>query len=610
MFKRLLSHVSAAALGLAPVLAQNVYPPVIPPGANLLPLNNTWTGTNTFVGLVTGSNFPIFAEQYGAVGDGVTDDSTAINNACAAAASAHRELHLLGKNYAIVAAMMNCPTPPPLISGVYGATNIVYTGAVANKTLITLGNLSSRSYNFTIKDIACTRSIADAGSTCLRIQNSADWVVDNVSASCGANCLGYGITLYADGQSWIKNSYFSNLANTAFNLTGDAPQALNTSDIHIVDSSCYGSGQYCINVGTYAWGTYFDRNVLYGAGSVGIAFGVTSPIFVQYSPPTITNGGAGYSVGCIVTLQTATAGLTQVAPVQMQVATVTGSAIATMNTYDFGGFTDSTFPSPGSINLTYTQASASGCSGTGATFSGTVSNNSSVAKIQDNDIDSDNTGIYVQGFGSVIASGNWISSNNNGIFLLNTASINIVGGINFPTSSGSGVVIGDGTAGNAPTGVDISGVTFSGGNKHVYIRGYSSNVSISGGSMKYSAYTGVSATDGNNSALRIDKDSILFNGNAYNILVTGPTIASGFGAGATIDANCNDNDCTIIEGAASTGGTLTWGIGRGLTGGVGTIPHCVCGGSVPTLACTASASGLTVSHVSGATNINVLCRPQ
>lgn len=46
-----MSKLLALAICLLSTLAwgQNVYPPVIPPGASLLPLNNTWTGTNTYV---------------------------------------------------------------------------------------------------------------------------------------------------------------------------------------------------------------------------------------------------------------------------------------------------------------------------------------------------------------------------------------------------------------------------------------------------------------------------------------------------------------------------------------------------------------------------------
>ena len=67
MFKRLLASVSAVALGLLPAAGQSVYPPVIPQsGTNLLPLNNTWTGTNTFTGLVNGSTLLFPGDASGA----------------------------------------------------------------------------------------------------------------------------------------------------------------------------------------------------------------------------------------------------------------------------------------------------------------------------------------------------------------------------------------------------------------------------------------------------------------------------------------------------------------------------------------------------------------
>src|SRR5271165_6450307 len=71
MFKRLLATVFAFALGLAQAWGQNVYPPIIPQnGTNLLPLNNTWTGVNTWTPsiILTGQQYAgAFNCTYGGV---------------------------------------------------------------------------------------------------------------------------------------------------------------------------------------------------------------------------------------------------------------------------------------------------------------------------------------------------------------------------------------------------------------------------------------------------------------------------------------------------------------------------------------------------------------
>lgn len=78
MFKRLLL---ATTLLSPPALAQQVLPPVIPAGASILPLNNTWTGTNTFNNLVVFNTptSPISISSYNASGSSTTVSATCVS---------------------------------------------------------------------------------------------------------------------------------------------------------------------------------------------------------------------------------------------------------------------------------------------------------------------------------------------------------------------------------------------------------------------------------------------------------------------------------------------------------------------------------------------------
>lgn len=174
MFKRLLTSVSALALGILPVGAQNVYPPVIPGGASLLPLNNTWSGKNTFTGPVIIPNNCTTSQSLGMDATGASDNYSILNTwlATQGSAPAYNICLSFGPGKFKFLTAPTITVPDPLWSTSSTTSNSIGTGTktftVASCTGITPGT-TAFAYHTSSNVMSGTVTSCSAGTLTLNI---------------------------------------------------------------------------------------------------------------------------------------------------------------------------------------------------------------------------------------------------------------------------------------------------------------------------------------------------------------------------------------------------------------------------------------------------------
>jgi hypothetical protein len=216
------------------------------------------------------SQINISAKDFGASGDGVTDDTTAINNALASISISGGALHLPAGNYK-VSAPLNVPGNVTVFGdgisattvtathngnifycnynyftitslSITGPTNPAYTNSIAVSTN-TNGTLGTGAITFTLSDLFITQCY-----TGININGSAHSTLERLLIQQN---YGYGIYGAGSQGKWnslsVNTNYLSGLyliANTTGGIAGAAPFMSNIET--------FANGQYGIYVGTGA----------------------------------------------------------------------------------------------------------------------------------------------------------------------------------------------------------------------------------------------------------------------------------------------------------------------------------------------------------------------
>ena len=152
----------------------------------------------------------VSVKDFGAVGDGVTDDTAAIN----AALTASRNVKFPAGNY-IVSTGITMTTSHSLLGDGMDRTTITGSG---NMDVIYFNAASSSDHGFVIRDMTITNSTAVASQSSgsgIRMNNAYVWRIDNVKVS---GCFN-GITTTLSGLSTITKFFTVNCKTSAVSFT-------------------------------------------------------------------------------------------------------------------------------------------------------------------------------------------------------------------------------------------------------------------------------------------------------------------------------------------------------------------------------------------------------
>ncbi len=204
--------------------------------------------------LVNGKTY-INVKDYGAIGDGVVDDTVAIQNAINFANTNALELYIPAGSYKITSALLinisNSTGSMPLTGGrriiIRGQgssnTNFIYAGTTAIIVFKIVGNIDGQD-NLTISGLHITAASANAStrnSTGFEIRNLANFKISDITASF----FNYGLKLFDSGEGIVEKSIFQ------YNNIGmyAAPDSVGIAPNGIEFNSCAFNSN--LNVGAY-----------------------------------------------------------------------------------------------------------------------------------------------------------------------------------------------------------------------------------------------------------------------------------------------------------------------------------------------------------------------
>ena len=233
----------------------------------------------------------VSVKDFGAVGDGVADDTTAFINAATAAAAQNKSVYAPGGIYKLTSTVLVNNKPFNLVGDGIGVTYVTYTGTTTafdiNPTDVT------QKVSFKNLTLAAANLSADSGTAIsINYPTTASWVGTTVEISnldIRSNLTGSSLPYWDKGivldNCWngvISNVWFSGEANSFTGSTSFIELGANCTDFII--SNCHGF--FC----TYA--------VLLGAYSEGVQ--INNCVFVT------VNSGIYDAVGCLATKVTNT----------------------------------------------------------------------------------------------------------------------------------------------------------------------------------------------------------------------------------------------------------------------------------------------------------------
>jgi len=253
------------------------------------------TGTTTRPVLDKGSEVDVKA--YGAVGDGVTNDTAAFNAALTSLTAAGGGVCLVPKGtYIISAAGITAPLVPGVSSGVHlvgegrGASILKVNGMPTNHLLQCDGdNWSVENLTFDMQDYFTRGGLS--AITC----KGSNWRV----ANCAVIKIGrFGISAFG-GDNWsIEGNYISKTkatgtyGNQSILVSSARVGAIYATNARIIDNVCEGSG-------IIFWGnnSVIARNRISGAGfGSGICTGRSEHADALHVTGNICSGGRGFDM--------------------------------------------------------------------------------------------------------------------------------------------------------------------------------------------------------------------------------------------------------------------------------------------------------------------------
>lgn len=187
-------------------------------------------------------------KDFGAVGDGVTNDTAAIQQAISVAQALHKYVYLPAATY-LVSGTLSVSAPVGIVGEGMGRSIIQITSSQSVPVIQVANGASTAAASSLFKDFTINSTVTTAsGCDGLQIQGGINFAVERVQVSGTYN--GINVT-QATGGAWISDTFVNNTTNNGIMV--DAGNML------VKDS-------WVINCGNY--GYYFTSNTNQSAGLI------------------------------------------------------------------------------------------------------------------------------------------------------------------------------------------------------------------------------------------------------------------------------------------------------------------------------------------------------
>lgn len=167
-------------------------------------LNGVSTTMLNAFGALSGLVFNVKSPAYGAVGDGVTNDQSAIQAALAAAVAAGGGIVFFPKGTYLTTTAMEWDTRVALV-GAGPAVSVITTNSAANARIIQWTAATSTTSPCVIHGVGFSASQANTGSQ-IYSTVAVNLLIDTCRLGASSNCTGTMITLAGDSILQIRNS--------------------------------------------------------------------------------------------------------------------------------------------------------------------------------------------------------------------------------------------------------------------------------------------------------------------------------------------------------------------------------------------------------------------
>lgn len=238
----------------------------------------------------------IDVRAYGAVGDGVTDDTTAIQNAITAAPYGAIVFFPAG-TYLITAALTVTAADAITLRGAeYMSSNIASNNTTID--LIQVGDNTTTRNNITIENFLFTKGAVSSAGYAINARKTTYLTINNIRVF-GQSQLFRGINVARGIITHIRNSYIESTVSHGIVLSGTGTGNDRCVDTTIEDTRIASVGGDGINAGDYVEGLFVqNRNIIAGVGGWGInvspssdAAGLVSLKFQDTDFDSNTSGG-------------------------------------------------------------------------------------------------------------------------------------------------------------------------------------------------------------------------------------------------------------------------------------------------------------------------------
>lgn len=231
----------------------------------------TVSGSAPFVRSTSLAQFMV--TEYGAVGDGTTDDTTALQAAITAMQGVNGATLQFpsGKTFRITAPL-TIVAANHIIAG--NGSTITLDDPTGTLNGITIGNGSLVTVsNITLRDLVLQRAQVATGGSLLHVSVASGVVLENVTFY-GALKAFKGATFTRAFQVWMTSCRFYGMRSHGVDLFGTGVGADSTTDFRMTDcvvqDSLPGSTANGLNIGQYVQGLYIRGTVFYNLAGWGV----------------------------------------------------------------------------------------------------------------------------------------------------------------------------------------------------------------------------------------------------------------------------------------------------------------------------------------------------